>query len=169
MREAIFLVGFMGSGKSTLGKELADKLGWRFYDLDEQIEKEKGQSISELFTHFGETHFREIESASLRHFEEEKEPFVLATGGGTPCFHGNMHWMKEQGKVVFLDIPLTVLLARLKGSEAVRPLLKNIDPHHLTRELALLLEKRRPIYLESAWIVGPNEANADEVIHMLNS
>src|SRR5688572_4631456 len=103
--KSLFLVGFMGSGKSTEGRKLARALSVDFFDLDDVIENLHHQTIPELFNSLGESKFREIERDALRTFGKKENPFVMATGGGTPCFFGNMEWMKRQGEVLFLDIP----------------------------------------------------------------
>ncbi len=167
--KALFLVGFMGAGKSTLGKELAVGLSWDFFDLDEEIEKKYQCSIPELFDELGEKRFRQIEMEMLRTFEKKQTPFILATGGGTPCFFDNMEWMKKKGKVLFIDIAPEELLKRLKGTETGRPVLKLFDPEKFEEEMLILLEKRRPYYLQAPWILGKNVQKIDEVIHMLNS
>lgn len=167
--KALFLVGFMGSGKSTFGKELAKKLSWDFFDLDEVIQSIHHQSIPDLFSTLGEPRFRELEKEVLYGFEKMKAPFVLACGGGTPCFFDNMEWMKSKGEVLFIDTPPDELLRRLKGTETGRPVLKALNPERFEEEMLILLEKRRPFYLQAPWILGKNLANSDEVIHMLNS
>lgn len=167
--KALFLVGFMGAGKSTLGKELAQGLSWDFFDLDEEIERSYQSSIPELFRELGEKKFRELEKETLHSFEKRTTPFVMATGGGTPCFFDNMDWMKKTGEVLFIDIAPEELLERLKGTEDGRPVLKSLDPEKFEEEMLILLGKRRPYYLQAPWILGKNVQKIDEVIHMLNS
>lgn len=167
--KALFLVGFMGAGKSTLGKELAQRLSWDFFDLDDEIERSHQRSITELFNALGEKKFRELEKVTLHSFENKTVPFVLATGGGTPCFFDNMEWMKKKGNVLFIDIAPEELLKRLKGTETGRPVLKSLDPEKFEEEMLILLGKRRPFYLQAPWILGKNVRKIDEVIHMLNS
>ncbi len=167
--KALFLVGFMGAGKSTLGKELAQRLSWDFFDLDEEIERSHQRSIPELFSEFGEKKFRELEKETLHSFEHRTAPYVLATGGGTPCFFDNMEWMKKKGEVLFIDIAPEELLKRLKGTETGRPVLKSLDPEKFEEEMLILLGKRRSYYLQAPWILGKNVQKIDEVIHMLNS
>ncbi|HCS20697.1 MAG TPA: shikimate kinase [Bacteroidetes bacterium] len=167
--KALFLVGFMGAGKSTLGKELAQRLSWDFYDLDEEIERIHHHSIPELFSELGETKFRVLEKEVLNGFETKTASFVLASGGGTPCFFDNMEWMKKQGEVLFIDTEPRELLRRLKGKESGRPVLKSLKPERFEEEMLILLGKRRPFYLQAPWILGKNVRNIDEVIHMLNS
>lgn len=165
----IYLIGFMGSGKSTFGKKLAESLEWPFFDLDIVIEQKEGKSISELFRTIGETHFREIESKTLRDFAHHKFPFVLATGGGTPCFHHNMEWMNQNGLTLFLDIPISELLDRLIGSDSQRPIIQGMNPEKIKEEITNLHSKRRVFYLKAASRLASNKVDMNEVIHMLNS
>lgn len=166
---AIYLVGFMGSGKSTFGKKLADGLGIAFYDLDQVIESKAGKTIPQLFQEWGEIRFREYEAEVLRSFVKEDKDFVLACGGGTPCFHDSMDWMNAHGYTFFIDTPFAETEERLKGTEANRPVLKALRQEKNDDSLHQLYIKRREIYLQAASILGPESLNVNEVIHMLNS
>ncbi|HRE89665.1 MAG TPA: 3-dehydroquinate synthase [Myxococcota bacterium] len=145
------LVGLMGAGKSTLGRALAAQLNWPFVDLDTEIERRHGSIIS-IFEIFGEAHFRALERQVLTDLLTGPVPFVLATGGGTPCQPGLMDLLLEMGPVLWLDAPLDTLLERaaadhLRGHG--RPLLLNdgvFSPSHARARLAALLESRRPYY-----------------------
>ena len=97
------MIGFMGSGKSTVGKRLAANLKWSFIDLDERIETETGMKISSIFSEKGELHFRHIESKVLRDLKNE-ENTIISTGGGTPCFNENMDFMTRTGLTVYLKM-----------------------------------------------------------------
>src|SRR5437773_11285939 len=97
----IFLMGFMGSGKTFFGKQLAQLLNYEFIDLDELIGKNEGATIAEIFFSKGEAYFRSKESSLLKSLSQN-ENAVIATGGGTPCFHDNMKWMNEHGITVYL-------------------------------------------------------------------
>src|SRR6185503_20434689 len=98
----IFLLGLPGSGKTTLGKELSNALRLPFVDLDSEIERLEGKKISEIFAANGEEYFRNLESSELRKRCTSKGEFVMATGGGTPCFFDNMEWINRAGKSIFL-------------------------------------------------------------------
>lgn len=135
----IFLVGLPGAGKTTVGKQLAEWLGYRFNDLDAVIEQHTGRTIADIFQNDGEDKFREMERDHLRHFTNERQ--VLATGGGTPCFHTNMNWMNQHGCTVFLDVPLETIEQRI-GHQTHRPLISS----HPLKALQELLEKRREYY-----------------------
>ena len=134
----IFLVGLMGSGKSYWTKLLAKKYKTGGYDLDYLIEVKEEKAIAELFTEDGEAYFRKVESAVLKWFEQKKT-YVLATGGGAPCFFDNMAWMNKQGITIWLDEPLPVIADRLAPEKAHRPLIAKLSD----TELLSFLEKQR--------------------------
>lgn len=118
----VFLTGFMGAGKSYVGRRLAERLGYPFLDLDKLVEEQARASITDLFARIGESSFRDLESTLLRELDN-LPMFVLATGGGTPCSHGNMGWMNAHGTTVFLDVHPDILARRLGPERAHRPLL----------------------------------------------
>src|SRR5215216_5287440 len=102
----IYLIGMPGSGKTTLGKQIAEDLGFPFIDLDTEIENREGKSISEIFSHKGEDHFRVLESTLLKELSSSSHNVVIATGGGAPCYFGGMETMNATGLTVFIDVPL---------------------------------------------------------------
>lgn len=138
----IFLTGFMAAGKSTVGRELAARLGGRFVDLDSAIEKRAGASVRTIFARDGEAHFRRLEREELaRVAPAGSDPLVVATGGGTITDDGNRRIMAENGTIVWLDPEFAVLSSRLKGAPAgERPLFRDLD------EARRLLERRRSAY-----------------------
>jgi shikimate kinase len=139
----VFLVGFMGSGKSRVGRELAALIGLPFLDLDEYIEEQAGMTVRAIFEGWGEAYFRELERellAALLH----QPAFVLATGGGTPCIGHTMELLNQNGTTVFLDPPEEELYRRLIGERAQRPLLR--DKADLRAFISLKLAERRPFY-----------------------
>src|SRR5215217_1973749 len=111
---SVFLIGFMGSGKTFVGKKLAQLLKTTFIDLDEVIEKSEEKTISQIFSQNGEEFFRERESHYLKSLSERSN-VVIATGGGTPCFHDNMKWMNENGITIYLKAKSEILFDRLKN------------------------------------------------------
>ena len=121
----IFLTGFMGCGKSTIGELLASRLQWSFYDLDAQIETGMGKTVREIFTTVGETEFREREKLLLREITQ-KSRTVISLGGGTLLNRENIEVVKKSGILIWLNAPLGVLRKRL-GNEDVRPLLDGVD------------------------------------------
>ncbi len=139
---AIYLVGFMGTGKTTVGRLLADRLGWHFLDLDEEIEREQGRSIAEIFAAEGEERFRAIETAALRkHLRVVRSgrPVVVALGGGTFCRPENVRLLEDNGVTIWLDCPLDVARRRVE-KDSTRPLAR--DPERF----AELYESRRSSY-----------------------
>lgn len=135
----VFLTGFMGCGKSTVGRLLAESSGLAFVDLDRVIEEASGQDVPALFRDLGEAGFRRLEASALRAIEGFEE-VVVATGGGTPLDPGNRQWMRAHGTIVWLDVPAAVLLERLAATPRARPLFTGPE------EAAELLAARRPAY-----------------------
>lgn len=135
----------MGSGKTAVGKVLAEMMNLNFTDLDWFIEQRYHKTIGELFETFGETRFREIEKNILREVAEF-EDIVIATGGGTPCFSDNMDFMKEKGITVYLKLSPRQLFERLKKVTDKRPLLRNKTNEELTDYITRMLEIRKPFY-----------------------
>src|SRR5205085_10658839 len=123
----IFLIGFMGSGKSHWGTQLAKQLKVPFYDLDEVISSRENKSVSQTFTDSGEEAFRIKEKEVLEALIDENATMVLSCGGGTPCFFNNIERMKKYGVVVWLNTHVEILLKRLMNEKSARPLIKNIQ------------------------------------------
>ena len=147
--DKIFIIGMPGSGKSTIGQLLAEKLGMPFLDLDVIIEIMKGKSITKIFTQDGEDEFRKIEAQAFNSLVVTNEPFVMATGGGTPCFNDHMEKMNTHGKSIFLNTPLEILASRtIQNNE--RPLLTD---DHQTR-LEKLFEERISYYQQAEVIIN---------------
>jgi shikimate kinase len=141
----IFLIGMPGAGKSTLGKQLAGSLMTNFIDLDKEIENHEGKSVAEIFSQSGEDHFRMIESRLLGHFASSSESFVMATGGGAPCFYQGIKTINDSGVSIFLDTPLERLVERT-SNKSTRPLLSNNTDDQLREKLKQIRESRLPIY-----------------------
>jgi shikimate kinase len=126
VRRKVYIIGFMGSGKSTMGKKLAAALGWSFIDLDRKVEEYTGKSIPGLFEQYGEEYFRNVETEVLKSLESVNDT-VISTGGGTPCNDGNMDYMVETGLTLYLKLTPGQLRSRLHESSTERPLLKDLD------------------------------------------
>ncbi|MCI8998219.1 MAG: shikimate kinase [Muribaculaceae bacterium] len=141
----IFLIGYMGCGKSTLGKGLAARCDIHFIDLDDYIEQSRGMAIKEIFASEGEAAFRELERKMLLEVSG-MENAVVACGGGTPCFGDNMELMNARGITVLLRTSHARLLERLKRGRAKRPLIAGLDDDELDRFIAEQLERRMPHY-----------------------
>ena len=122
----VYIIGFMGSGKSTAGKKLASLLGWSFIDLDKRIEGHAGKTISEIFSQYGENYFRNLEAEVLKSLKSQKNT-VISTGGGTPCHGDNMDHMLETGLTLYLKLTPGQLKSRLSESTGERPLIKDLS------------------------------------------
>jgi len=149
-RMKIFLIGLSGSGKTTLGKELCEEKGIKFIDLDEEIEKVEGKSVGEIFKQKGEEGFRLVERDTLRSLVHNHMDFLMATGGGAPCFHDSMTFINEHGVSVFLDVSPEQLVERLqsKGLDE-RPLLNTYSNEELLEKIKNLRTLRMPFYRRS--------------------
>lgn len=141
----IFLVGLVGSGKTTLGRQLAEVLQVPFVDMDWEIEGREGRSISEIFAQHGEDYFRRIEAETLRDWAGSNKDFVMGTGGGAPCFYNGMDIINESGLSIFLDVPVDELNLRLAATTD-RPLLHTTDDIERKKRLQIMHDARRPIY-----------------------
>lgn len=146
----IFLTGYMGAGKTTLGKAFARELGLTFIDLDWYIEERFHRTVSELFRERGENGFRQLERNML-HEAGEFEDVVISTGGGTPCFFDNMDYMNRQGQTVFLDVPVDVLFRRLRVATQQRPILRGKTDDELRAFIGSALEGRMPHYSQARY------------------
>lgn len=143
--EKIFLIGFMASGKTTIGSVLADVMSWKFYDTDAVVEKEAGLTIPDIFKRHGESWFRRLEASVLARLCTGGSRMVVATGGGLPVFEGNLAMMKESGMVVFLSSSINVILERLRrdAEASSRPLART------EQQLRELYEERMPWYRQA--------------------
>jgi shikimate kinase len=146
----IFLIGYMGAGKTTLGRALAAELGVEFIDLDCYIEERFRKTISQIFAEKGEEEFRNIERRML-HEVGEFENVIISTGGGTPCFFDNIEYMSSQGTTVFLDVPVERLFIRLSIARSKRPLIKDKNDEELRAFIAEQLGKRLPHYSKAQY------------------
>lgn len=141
----LFLIGFMGCGKSRMGKELSAKLNRPLIDLDTLIEHTQHASIPELFAKYSEHKFREIERDTLQN-SAIADDAIVSTGGGAPCFFDNMEWMNHHGLTIFLDPPIKVLADRLIHAKTERPLIKGKSFDELILFIEEKLNERRPFY-----------------------
>ncbi len=144
----IFIVGFMGSGKSTWGKRIAARLKLDFFDLDRTIETFEGQSIPEIFAQNGEERFRELEAKYLRTWDQ-MDNYLLSTGGGTPCYYNNMEWMLQKGTCIYLRMTVTQLAHRLANDTGNRPALKGLSPAERLEFIENTLASRSAFYEKS--------------------
>ncbi|HTL07959.1 MAG TPA: shikimate kinase [Chitinophagaceae bacterium] len=148
----IFLIGFMGSGKTHWGKLLSQHTGMPYFDLDEVIVAAEKKSIQQIFHDNGEEYFRIKEQEVLEALAEDHDNVIIATGGGTPCFFNNIDFMRQQGKVIWLNTSVDILLQRLLKQKHSRPLIKNISDHELKAYIIKKLQDRK-MYYEQAHIM----------------
>lgn len=152
----IFLIGYMGAGKTTLGKAFAREMNLSFVDQDWYIEERFHKTVQEIFAERGEQGFRELERQML-HEIAEFEDVVISTGGGAPCFYDNMDFMNQKGETVFLNVTPEVLFSRLKMASQNRPILRGKTNEELKAFIAKALEKRAPFYSMAKYIFNADE------------
>jgi shikimate kinase len=152
----VFFIGFMGSGKTHWGKSVSEKLHIPFFDLDEQIVSHENKTITEIFANDGEEYFRLVERDILHIVSESNENFVMACGGGTPCFYNNIEFMNNCGISVWINTPLHTLFQRLIEEKETRPLIRSLSDEQLKGYIAKKFSDRK-IYYEQAQIVIDEE------------
>jgi shikimate kinase len=165
-KNIIYVIGFMGSGKSTAGKKLAASLGWDFIDLDRRIEDRAGKTIPQIFSQDGEEIFRKIESEVLRSIKSRTET-VISTGGGTPCHGNNMDFMLETGLTVYLKMTSAQLTSRLLESTGERPLIKNIPDDQLNEFIKKKLAVREKWYERAIIIIDGINLDINRLLSMI--
>jgi len=158
----IFLIGFMGCGKTTLGKKLAAKQGFELVDLDHEIERLTGTTVADYFSVHGEEAFRKLESDTLKN-HPYAENCVIATGGGTPCYFNNMDWMNANGITVYIELSAVSLAKRLEKGMAKRPLLRNLTPDGVVHFIEGKLEERGDYYRKAKLILSGINLTADDI------
>jgi len=163
----VFLVGFMGSGKTTIGKKLANYLKYDFIDLDKLIETKVGMSIVEYFELHGESAFRDLEREVLQK-TDFPENVIIATGGGAPCFGDNMEWMNKNGLVAYLSLSPKALAHRLENSKTDRPLIRHLKGDELEGFISAKLAEREPFYNQSKFVVSASDLTAERLAFYLN-
>lgn len=159
----IFLIGFMGCGKTSVGKKLAHKLNLQNLDLDQIIESQSGKTISQIFEAEGEEAFRKLERDVL-HLLLEKDNYVLSCGGGTPIFFDNLESMKASGKTVYLEMNPAALYSRLKNETHKRPLLKEKNEEQIKEFISENLNNRKKYYEQADIIIPALNIDYQELI-----
>ena len=150
--QRIFLIGFMGCGKTYWGKLWAEKSGLAFYDLDEMVEAEQGKRAAEIFAEDGEDHFRNLETIALKSFNNI-DTAIVACGGGTPCFNDNIRWMNENGTTIYLRSSPENILIRLMTEAEKRPLIKNLQGNELQFYIEEKIKERDFFYEQAKTIL----------------
>jgi shikimate kinase len=163
----IFLIGFMGSGKTTLGRKLATRMGYEFIDLDHKLEQRAELSIAEYFSIFGEDAFRELESEVLKKTLYPDDA-IVSTGGGLPCYFDNMDWMKANGKSVYIKLPPKTLADRLEAGKEERPLLQDKHGDELIAFIEQKLAEREGFYSQANIIVDGLSLTAEKLEEILS-
>lgn len=156
----IFLIGFMGSGKSYVGKKLARLMQRPFIDLDNRIETNAQRSIREIFAQDGEAAFRQMERQAL-HETAQLDSAVIACGGGVPCFFDNIAWMNANGVTIYLRVPEEVLFRRLKAGKVHRPLLRDLSDTELRQYIRDKLAERELFYRQASVIYDVQNETED--------
>jgi shikimate kinase len=160
----IILIGFMGSGKTSVGEQLAKLLTYQFRDTDQLIEKKAGDTINHIFAVRGEEYFRNMETELLKELQSNMEQTVLSTGGGLPLREQNSELLKDLGYVVFLKTSKQTTLRRLKG-DTTRPLLQGDE---VDQKVERMLTARTPIYEKAAHkIIITDDKSVSEIVHLI--
>jgi shikimate kinase len=170
--KCLYLIGFMGTGKSSVGSLLANQLNYTFIDTDSIIEEQEGITINEIFRVKGEASFREIEKRVLRKLTEEynDKGFVMSTGGGMPCNPGNIYYMKQNGKVIYIKSTMNDILERVKESET-RPIIHRLEKTGYMKEgLEALLKEREHYYMQADITVSNTKKDStDEIVKRIQN
>jgi shikimate kinase len=164
----VFLIGFMGCGKTTLGRKLAARLGYEFLDLDHILEAQVGMSIAEYFSSFGEGSFRELESQVLK-TTVYPEHAIISTGGGLPCYFDNIEWMNAHGKTVYIKLSPKTLADRLENEKHKRPVLNGRNEKELVAFIEEKLAERDKFYYQAAVIadgIGLTAEKAEQLLKL---
>lgn len=160
----IFIIGFMGTGKTHWGRLLSHKLQIPFFDLDEQVVVQEGKNINEIFADKGEEYFRHLEKETLHIITESHDSFVMATGGGTPCYFNNVEYMNRMGTTVWISTPIDALFERLVKEKQNRPLLKNLDDNQLKRFIIKKFSDRKIYYEQASVIIEEDDKVLEKIV-----
>ncbi len=164
----IYLIGFMGSGKSTLGKRLKSELGWDFLDLDDYFEMRYQTTIKQYFAEHGEEAFRRAETMMLSEISH-KEKVVIATGGGTPCYFDNMQVMNASGLTIYIQLSVQTLAGRLSGTKQVRPLVAGKEGSELIAYIEEKLAEREAYYEQAKVIADGDTLGVDGFVRIIKA
>jgi shikimate kinase len=163
----IFLIGFMGSGKTHWGRQLGTKLQIPFFDLDEKVVEYEGRAINEIFANKGEEYFRKKEKETLYLITESHKDFVMACGGGTPCFFNNIDYLKKNGMVIWLNSSADSLHKRLAGEKDKRPLIAAVPDEELRDFIQKRYSSRKIYYQQANVIINEENITLDHIINRI--
>ncbi len=163
----ITLVGYMGSGKTFVGKKLAQVLQWPFYDLDTLLEEQENATISHIINSNGELYFRKKENELLNQLLANNEDFVLSLGGGTPVFYDAMKAINDNSTSVYLQASPTFLAQRLENEKDHRPLIAHISKENLPEFIGKHLFERNPFYQQAQFQINIENKTAEEIINSI--
>jgi shikimate kinase len=163
----LFLIGFMGCGKTYWGRQLGPALGIPFIDLDAKIEESAGKSINAIFAEEGEEYFRQLEKETLHLLSESHPEFVMATGGGTPCFYKNIDYMKEIGRTVWINCSVDCLYSRLIKERESRPLVRDLGEEQLRAYIHRKHGDRRIFYQQADVIVETDDLKLEHLLERI--
>ena len=160
----IILVGYMGSGKSTVARKLSDVLKLKMIDLDEYISNKEGLSIPELFKTKGEIYFRKLETQALKEIFASQKDYILSVGGGTPCYSNNIDLIIENENSFYLKASIQTLSERLLKEKHTRPLIQNINDQDLNEFIAKHLFERNPFYERTNHTIKIDKKDVNEIV-----
>ena len=163
----IYLIGYMYSGKTTVGHKLAVSLGYQWLDLDQAFETFYHTSIPIFFKRYGEEAFRKLEQ-KLLHATADNDNTVVSTGGGTPCFFDNMQWINQHGKSVYFDVSVETLLRRAAQSKKPRPILAGMTEEERALYIRQQLDARMPYYQKAQIIFPADEPDLNQLVRIVN-
>lgn len=163
----IFIIGYMGAGKSTVGKRLANRLELPFVDIDDAFEARYRYTIPRFFDHFGEARFRELEHQCLKDIIRDHEKAVISTGGGTPCFHANLQLMQDHGTTVYLKMHPVSLATRLKQARRLRPVVRDVKNEGMLDFVAAQLAEREKFYMQADITVKGESFDLPNLLRLL--
>jgi shikimate kinase len=164
----LFIIGYKSSGKTTIGRKIAQKLGMDFIDLDELIEKREGKTVPELYTQNGNEEFRNMEWEALKEVVE-KENIIVSTGGGAPCHCDNMNLMEKKGEVLYIELDDDTLISRLKFATKDRPIVLNKTDEELRDYVKNMRYHCEHHYRRAKYVVNGKNLNVDKVVEAIES
>ena len=163
-----YLIGYMYSGKTTIGRKLAIKLGYRWLDLDQFFETQFHTSIPIFFKHYGEDAFRKLEQ-KLLHTTADQDNVVISTGGGTPCHFDNMHWINTHGCSIYFDVTVETLLRRAAQSKKTRPILAGKTEEERAAYIQQQLDARMPYYKKAHIIFPADKPDLNQLAQLISA